>query len=104
MRFSFLLLALFALLIFSGCISSKYDSRDTTAIAPTSISTFQVIPNAEICTQDGKPIIRLYSTTICPHCRWINSTFNGVVDEYLAQGTIVASHWDLDVGNNQFTP
>jgi thiol-disulfide isomerase/thioredoxin len=92
------------LLFFSGCISSQYESRDTTAIAPTSISSFQVLPNAQICTQEGKPIIRLYSTTTCPHCRWVNSTFNGVMEEYMDAGKIVAYHWDLDIGNDQFTP
>lgn len=26
------------------------------------------------------------------------------MDEYLNKGQIVAHHWDLDVGNDQFTP
>jgi thiol-disulfide isomerase/thioredoxin len=46
----------------------------------------------------------MFGTTVCPHCRWISSTFNGVVDEYKAKGLIVGYHWDLDVGNDQFTP
>lgn len=96
------LIALFV--ITAGCISSSIEKRDTTQIAPTSISTFNVVSDAEICTEEGKPIIRLYSTTVCPHCRWINSTFNGVMDEYLTAGKIVAHHWDVDMGNDQFTP
>ena len=101
----FLISALVLLFAFSGCVNSKYESRDTSTIPPaTSITSFQVIPNAAVCTQDGKPIIRLYSTTFCPHCRWVNSTFNGVMDEYVKQGKIVAYHYDLDLGNDQFTP
>lgn len=106
MRYNILILtSILFLLILSGCINSKYESRDTSQIAPSSIRTFQLIPNADsICVEDGKPIIRLYSTTVCPHCRWINSTFNGVMDEYMSAGKIVAYHWDVDIGNNQFTP
>lgn len=99
-----LLISALALLFLSGCVSSKYESVDTSSIQPSSITTFQTLPNATICVEDGKPIIRLYSTTICPHCRWINGTFNGVVDEYKNKGLISAYHWDLDVGNNQYTP
>lgn len=106
MRYNILILtSILFLLILSGCINSKYESRDTSQIAPSSIRTFQLIPNADaICVEDGKPIIRLYSTTVCPHCRWINSTFNGVMDEYMSAGKIVAYHWDVDIGNNQYTP
>ncbi|MEK6970746.1 MAG: hypothetical protein AABW68_03565 [archaeon] len=98
------LISALALLFLSGCVSSKYESRDTSSIAPSTIASFQTIPNATICVEDGKPIIRLYATTICPHCRWINATFNGVIDEYKAKGLIAAYHWDLDIGNDQFTP
>ncbi|MEK6902220.1 MAG: hypothetical protein AABX02_01370, partial [archaeon] len=104
MRF-LVMIGLLALIVFTlGCISSSFEKKDTSGIAPTSISTFNVISGAEICTEDGKPIIRLYSTTVCPHCRWINSTYNGVMDEYIKAGKIVAHHWDVDLGNDQFTP
>lgn len=108
MRFSkILLFFIIALFVLSGCVNSstKYSSRDTSQIAPSQIRTFQLLPGENsICTEDGKPIIRLFSTTICPHCRWINDTFNGVAEEYMNQGKIVAYHWDADIGNNQFTP
>lgn len=104
MRLPFFLV-LVALFVFSmGCISSSFEKKDMSHVAPTSITTFNIISNAEICTEEGKPIIRLYSTTICPHCRWVNATFNGVMDEYMQAGKIVAHHWDVDVGNDQFTP
>ena len=104
MRFLFVLAFLTLIVFSSGCISSQFEKRDTSQIVPTTISTFNVISNATICIEDGKPIIRLYSTTVCPHCRWVNSTFNGVMDEYMQAGKIVAHHWDVDVGNDQFTP
>ena len=106
MRFPLVLsLLVLALLIFSGCVNSKLDTRDTSSIAPSEIRTFQLLPGeTSICTEDGKPIIRMFSTTTCPHCRWINDTFNGVMNEYMSAGKIVAYHWDADLGNNQFTP
>jgi thiol-disulfide isomerase/thioredoxin len=94
------------ILIISGCVNNtyKYASRDTSQIPPSSIRTFQLLSGeTSICTEDGKPIIRMFSTTMCPHCRWINETFNGVMEEYIKQDKIVAYHWDADIGNNQFT-
>ncbi len=107
MRFPFwIFFSFLALLFLSGCVNSKYASRDTSGIAPaSSIQSFQIVSNyGSICTEEGKPIIRLFSTTTCPHCRWINDTFNGVMDEYVSAEKIVAYHWDVDIGNNQYTP
>jgi thiol-disulfide isomerase/thioredoxin len=56
----------------------------------------------EICTEDGKPIIREFSTTWCPHCTWIKESYNKVVKEY--EGQIVAYHWELDMDDNALTP
>tara|TARA_Y100000310_G_C20675589_1_gene812844 strand:+ start:739 stop:2541 length:1803 start_codon:yes stop_codon:yes gene_type:complete len=56
-----------------------------------------------ICEKDGKPIIRLYTTTWCPHCVWIKDTFDKVAKEYMAQGKIAAYHWDVDSGDNTLT-
>ncbi len=106
MRFSFVLIfTIFLLLVLSGCVNSNYSSRDTSQIAPTTIRTFQLIPGAnDICLEGGKPIIRMFSTTTCSHCRWVNDTFNGVMEEYMSADKIVAYHWDVDLGNNQYTP
>lgn len=108
MRFPILLSIFFlVLLIFTvGCVNNtKYASRDTSAIKPSEIRTFQLLSGEnKICTDNGKPIIRLFSTTFCSHCRWVNETFNGVMEEYMKAGKIVAYHWDVDVANNQYTP
>lgn len=51
-----------------------------------------------ICKKDGKPIIRLFSTTWCPHCNWIKDIFDKVAKEYVQEKKIVAYHWQLDQG------
>jgi thiol-disulfide isomerase/thioredoxin len=57
----------------------------------------------EIELVDGKPAIYLFSTTWCPHCKWISETFESVVKEYVDQGKIVAYHWELDIGDDTLT-
>jgi thiol-disulfide isomerase/thioredoxin len=56
-----------------------------------------------ICMIDGKPVIRLYSTTWCPHCNWIKSTFDTFAKEYVAAGKIVAYHWEVDIKDDTLT-
>lgn len=55
----------------------------------------------ELCTEDGKPVVRLFSTTWCPHCQWISETFDKVAGEF--EGDIVAYHWELDTKDNTLT-
>jgi foldase protein PrsA len=57
----------------------------------------------DLCEEDGKPIIRLFSTTWCPHCKWIKDTYDSVVKEYIGSGKIVAYHWQLDTGDDTLT-
>lgn len=68
------------------------------------IKTFVKADNATVCKQDGKPVIRLFSTTWCPHCIWIKDTFDSTMKELVAEGKIVAYHWELDTGDNTLTP
>ena len=74
----------------------------TNVTTPSSIKTFQTV-NGSVCKEDGKPIIRLFSTTWCPHCKWIKSTYDSVVSEYVNSGKIVAYHWEVDTGDNTLT-
>ncbi|MGI6589627.1 MAG: hypothetical protein ACOX1V_03100 [Candidatus Iainarchaeum sp.] len=53
----------------------------------------------QICTKDGKPIVRMYSTNTCPHCVWVGPTFESVVKEYVDQNKIVAHHWKWMINN-----
>lgn len=59
--------------------------------------------NKPICKKDGKPIVRLFSTTWCPHCNWISDTFDKVAKEYVQKKKIVAYHWQLDQGQEDDT-
>ena len=68
------------------------------------IRTFAEKPDAEICMQDGKPVIRLFATSWCPHCQWIKDRFNQVVQEYVDAGKIVAYHWMVDLKDDDLTP
>ena len=61
------------------------------------------IGQGEIQYENGKPVIRLFSTTWCPHCTWIKDTFDNIIKEYVQTGQIVAYHWDLDTGDNTLT-
>lgn len=68
----------------------------------TQIGTF-IDTGKPICKKDGKPIIRLFSTTWCPHCAWIKETFDKVATEYVKKGKIIAYHWDFDIGDDNLT-
>ena len=99
---------------FIGCSGSDNGSKnsnssgDTTIdpyeIEPSSIQTFSSVPGSnEACTEAGKPVIRLYSTTWCSHCLWIGSTYDAVVKMYVDEGLIVAHHWEVDTGDDTLT-
>lgn len=55
------------------------------------------------CKVEAKPVLRLFSTTWCPHCQWIKETFDKVAKDYTAQGGIKAYHWEVDTGDNTLT-
>ena len=65
------------------------------------IKTFTDTGNA-VELQDGKPVIRLFSTTWCPHCKWVKDSFDKVMREY--EGEIIAYHWEVDIGDDLLTP
>lgn len=58
----------------------------------------------DICYEDGKPVIRMFSTSTCPHCKWIKNTFDSIAREYADNGLIAAYHWELDTSDNLLTP
>lgn len=70
--------------------------------AGTPVGSF-IDTGKSICKKDGKPIIRLFSTTWCPHSTWIKETFEKVVADYVKKGKIVAYHWELDSGDDALT-
>lgn len=78
-------------------------SNNTDSNAPVAgIKTFSKT-NDQIETIGGKPVIRLFSTTWCPHCQWIKETFDEAVKPYVDSGKIVARHWELDIQDDTLT-
>ncbi|MAG44642.1 hypothetical protein CL633_02010 [bacterium] len=67
-------------------------------------NTFSYFKENEICKQDEKPVIRLFSTTWCPHCEWITETYDNIVKEYQDAGKIIAHHWEVDIDDDVLTP
>ena len=57
----------------------------------------------EICLEGGKPVVYLFFTTWCPHCKWIKETFDETVANLAAEGKIVAYHWEVDTFDNALT-
>jgi len=78
----FILIALAASLILFGCTQSGGSSN-----------AFKSVDNS-ICTVDGKPIVRMFSTNTCPHCKWVGPTYDEVVKKYADENKIVAYHWE----------
>ncbi len=74
-------------------------------LAPPSGTSFGsfIDTGKPICKKDGKPIIRLFATTWCPHCEWIKETFDKVAKEYMKKKKIVAYHWYLDTNDDGLT-
>ncbi len=99
MRRSFLLL-IGLLLLVAGC---KEAATGRVTIERNVGSGTFLEKEGEICMQDGKPVIRMFSTSWCPHCAWIRKTFTTVVSDYVQQGKIVAYEWDVDTQDNLLT-
>jgi thiol-disulfide isomerase/thioredoxin len=57
--------------------------------------------DSEICKEDGKPVVYLFSTTWCPHCEWIADTFDSWAKEN--SDKVTAYHWELDLNDNTLT-
>ncbi|MFC1728105.1 hypothetical protein ACFLZ7_01405 [Nanoarchaeota archaeon] len=75
---------------------------EQTSVDVEGINTFSATGD-ELCTENGKPVVRLFTTTWCPHCTWIKDTYDSVVKEYVDSGKIVAYHWEVDTGDNTLT-
>jgi parvulin-like peptidyl-prolyl isomerase len=81
-------------------ITRLNEAADIKIMLPDSKSSFEFTDD-EVCLSEGKPIVRLYTTSTCPHCAWIKPAFSAVVSEY--EGFIDAAIWELDTGDNLLT-
>jgi thiol-disulfide isomerase/thioredoxin len=67
---------------------------------PSKENSFQSIAENSICKLEGKPIIRMYSTSICPHCIWVEPAYDAVVKKYVDENKIIAYHWEWIINSN----
>ena len=86
----------------TGFVNTDNGSTGPIDNEPPGIVTFESV-NGDICREDDKPVIRLFSTTWCPYCQRISDTFDEAVQTYVDDGLIVARHWELDIGDDILT-
>lgn len=114
MKKSIALVALLGIIVIIGCVGGDSPAAATPTGAATgagaaeipvitSVQTF-FEEEGEVCEEDGKPLVLLFSTTWCGHCKWVGPTFDKVAYEYAAAGKIAAYHYELDTGDNILTP
>lgn len=75
----------------------------STPVQPSEITTF-IDSGDKVELIDGKPVIRLFSTTWCSHCKWVGPMYERVAREYVDAGKIVAYHWEVDIQDDTLTP
>lgn len=66
------------------------------------VGTFSQV-DEPICKRDGKPLVLMFSTSWCPHCRWVKPMFEAAVKDYVKRGKIVAHQWELDTNDDTLT-
>lgn len=86
----------------SANLSNEQTSDEAGPRVISKLGTFAKV-EGDICKEGGKPIIRLFSTTSCPHCQWVKDIYDKVAKDYVNKGKIKAYHWDLDKGDNTLT-
>ncbi|MDP3916852.1 MAG: thioredoxin family protein [Nanoarchaeota archaeon] len=98
-----LLILLLTLLLVASCKQREVNGRVNIEASPAQEKETFIKVSNDICTQDGKPIIREFGTTWCPHCQWIKETYSKVVNEYVNEGKITAYLWEVDIGDDALT-
>jgi hypothetical protein len=88
---------------FTNCQAQEDAYTGSTELPSVGQLTFDVEEDEEVCTEEGMPVIRLFSTTSCPHCGWVKETFDKVAREYVLTGKIKAYHWELDLQDDTLT-
>jgi thiol-disulfide isomerase/thioredoxin len=100
-----LVVIVFVVVLVPLCIGQQVGNQqqgNKTVIKPGEIKTYRE-EYGSACTEDGKPVIRMFSTRTCPHCSWLAPTYESVVREYMNEGRIVAHHWKIDAGDDTLT-
>lgn len=68
---------------------------------PSNENKFQSVEGNSICKLDGKPIIRMYSTNVCPHCVWVKPAFDKLMKKDVDENKIVAYHWEWTIQDGE---
>lgn len=84
----------FKLIIIGLAILSLYFILGCTQPPQPTSNLFEKLSDTP-CLENGKPIIRYFSTTWCPHCKWVNPIFNDVMQEY--GDKIIVRHYEIDI-------
>ena len=90
----------FLILFVSSCTSGGQVIIEKPVEPITMGNSFTTTDN-DICMSNGKPIIREFATSWCPHCAWVKPIFQEVVRSYGDQ--IVAYQWEVDNKDNLLT-
>ena len=98
MKQHILIAGIFVLLLVSGCTKGPTGKViiENTGNTEGDIQTFKETGDVLCADSEGKPIIRLFATSWCPHCGWIKSTYLKVTDEYVKDNKIQAFLWEVD--------
>lgn len=102
---SSLIVLLIGLLLIAGCFGSGSPTTGSVVIDtinPESGTSF-TDNGGKMCSKDGKPILRLFATTWCPHCTWVKETYLSVAREYVDKGLVHAYFWEVDIGDDLMT-
>lgn len=58
---------------------------------------FKEIVDAEICKENGKPIVYFFGSTTCPHCEWEKPIIKAVANSF---GDMISYHENIDSQND----
>jgi len=76
---------------------------ETESIVNPEINTFELKKDAQLCQEDGRPAVYLFSIASCSHCQWIKETFDETATESQNSGKIKAYHFDVETGDDLLT-
>lgn len=86
--------------------NSIQEASSSTAVDPLDGVSFPTFYSTglDACTSDdGKPVIFLFSSSTCSHCEWVGDIFDFIAMYYVSSGSIVAHHYDLTSGDDLLT-
>lgn len=96
-------------LVSSNCldVAEHVDRDDITGIEDVPVRLEDVdtptftYTNDNVCRNEGKPMIMLFSDSRDYHCEWISKIYDSVVKSY--GDKIAAYHWNINTGDNTLT-